>query len=273
MKYFSLIFLFVLMTPFSFSFAEERPLKVSIKSVVGSKGDVRFRLTYKNISSQILYHVHPMFHFHHSMDMAPMAMKLEPGESKEVINKNHPKLLRVGRYPLVVLFKYKTKIKGSWFTQTFMDSFYFKEKLHSAVKGEIETLDTGDHSRLRIWIRNPADSFKNVRLMLLLPPGLISKSFNQMLGFTIRGGEEKSFEVDVEKEPESLPGNYPVHLMIEYGEMQKHYSSEVRTNLTFHLPWNKAFSWGHLVAFILFASFLAWNFKKNGWNNRKPEEA
>ncbi len=267
-----LLFLFIGVLQTNFSFAEERPLKVSIKSVVSSKGDVSIRLTYKNISGKTLLHVHPMFHFHHSMDMAPMAMKLEPGESKEVINKNHPKLLRVGRYPLVVLFKYKTEIKGSWLTQTLMDSFYFKEKLHSAVKGEIETLETGDRSRLRIWIKNPAESFKNIRLMLLLPPGLISKSFNQMLGFTIRGGEEKSFEVNVEREPEGLPGTYPIHLMIEYGEMQKHYSDEVGTNLTFHLPWSQSISWIHAVAFFFLASFLVWNFKKNNGGIRNPGE-
>ena len=163
-------------------------------------------------------------------------------------------------------------MEGPWLSQTFMDSFFYGEKLNSAVKGEIETLEIGDHSRLRIWIKNPAESFKNIRLMLLLPPGLISKSFDQILGFTIRGGEEKSFEVDVEKTPDSLPGDYPVHLMIEYGEMQKHYSGEIRTNLTFHLPWDKAFSWIHTLAFLLLASFLVWNFKRNGWKVRRSKE-
>jgi hypothetical protein len=270
MKYFFLIVIFLALT--TISFAEEMPLKVFSQTEISSKGKVEIRLTYKNISGLPLYHVHPMFHFHHSMDMAPMVIKLNPGESKEIINKNHPKLLRIGRYPLAVLFKYKNKMKGSWLTQTFMDSFFYEEELDSAVKGEIETLETGDHSRLRILIKNPAESFKNIRLMLLLPPGLISKRFNQMLGFTIRGGEEKSFEVDVEKTPESLPGDYPVHLMIEYGEMQKHYSGEARTNLTFSLPWNKSVSWVHAIAFLFFGSFLAWNFKKNGLSVRKPEE-
>ena len=246
---------------------------VSTQTSVDSKGEVTIRLTYENISNEPLYHVHPMFHFHHSMDMAPMVMKLKPGERKEIINKNHPKLLRIGRYPLAVLFKYKNKMKGSSLTQTYMDSFFYEELLDSAVKGEIETLETGDHSRLRILIKNPAESFKNIRLMLLLPPGLISKSFNQMLGFTIRGGEEKSFEVDVEKIPESLPGDYPVHLMIEYGEMQKHYSGETQTSLKFNLPWNKAISWVHAVAFLMLGGLLLWNFKKNSLSIRDPEEA
>lgn len=267
-----LVFLFINIFPFNYSFAENQPLKVSTKTSVGAKGNVEIHLMYENISSETIYHVHPMFHFHHSMDMAPMVMKLNPGERKEIINKNHPKILRIGRYPLAILFKYKKNMKGSWHTQTFMDSFYYGEKLNSAVKGEIKTLAIGDHSRLRILIKNPAESFKNIRLMLLLPPGLISKSFNQMLGFTIRGGEEKSFEVDVEKTPNSLPGDYPVHLMIEYGEMQKHYSGETRTNLRFSLPWNEAFSWIHTIAFLFFASFLAWSFKKNGCRIRTPEE-
>ncbi len=267
-----LIFLFVNFFPLNVSFAENQPLKVSTETLIGAKGDVEIRLTYENISNETLYHVHPMFHFHHSMDMAPMVMKLNPGERKEIINKNHPKLLRVGRYPLAILFKYKTKMKGSWFTQTFMDSFFYEEQLYSAVKGEIETLETGDHSRLRIFIKNPAESFKNIRLMLLLPPELISKSFNQMLGFTIRGGEEKSFEVDVEKTPESLPGDYPVHLMIEYGEMQKHYSGEVKTKLTFNLPWKQSLSWNHAIAFLFLASLIMWSFKKNGWAWRNAKE-
>lgn len=268
-----IFFLFVIVFPASFAFAENQPLKISTNTSVGEKGTVEIHLTYENISNEPLYHIHPMFHFHHSMDMAPMVMKLNPGERKVVVNRNHPKLLRIGRYPLAVFFKYKAEMEGAWLTQTFMDSFFYEEKLNSAVMGEIETLETGDHSRLRIWIKNPAESFKNIRLMLLLPPGLISKSFDQMLGFTIRGGEEKSFEVDVEKTPEGLPGDYPVHLMIEYGEMQKHYSGEVRTNLTFNLPWNKAFSWIHTLAFLVLASFLTWNFKKNEWRVRRPEKA
>lgn len=268
MRIIFLILFFVNVFFVNFSFGEERPLKVLTQTSVDSKGEVSIRLTYINISAKPLYHVHPMFHFHHSMDMAPMVMKLKPGERKEIINKNHPKLLRVGRYPLAILFKYKNEMEGSSFTQTYMDSFFYEESLDSAVKGEIETLETGDHSRLRILIKNPAESFKNIRLMLLLPPELISKSFNQMLGFTIRGGEKKSFEVDVEKIPESLPGDYPVHLMIEYGEMQKHYSGEVRTNLTFNLPWNKAISWVHAIAFLFLGSLLAWTFKKNGWSWR-----
>jgi len=251
--------------PIGLTCGEERPLEVSTQTSVDSKGEVTIRLTYENISSETLFHVHPMFHFHHSMDMAPMVMELKPGDRKEIINKNHPKLLRIGRYPLAILFKYKNEMKGSWLTQTFMDSFFYEERLDSAVKGEIETLETGDHSRLRILIKNPAESFKNIRLMLLLPPGLISKRFSQMLGFTIRGGEEKSFEVDVEKTPESSPGDYPVHLMIEYGEMQKHYSGEAQTNLTFNLPWNEALSWVHATAFLFLGGFLAWTFRKSGW--------
>lgn len=267
-----LFFAFVTVFPVNFSFAEKQPFKVLAKTLVGANGDVEIRLTYENISNESIYHIHPMFHFHHSMDMAPMVMKLDPGEKKEIINKNHPKLLRIGRYPLVVFFKYKSKLGGTFLTQTFMDSFFYEEQLTSEVKGEIETLETGDHSRLRIWIKNHAESFKNIRLMLLLPPGLISKSFNQILGFTIRGGEEKSFEVDIEKIPDSLPGDYSVHLMIEYGEMQKHYSEEVKANLTFNLPWNKAFSWIHTLAFLVFASFLAWSFRKNRWKLSKTEE-
>ncbi len=265
MKYFLLVFLFVSLTFTNVSFAEDKPLKVSSESQVSAKGEVEIRVIYENISGEPLYHVHPMFHFHHSMDMAPMVMKLNPGEIKQIVNKNHPKLLRIGRYPLAIFFKYKLEKQEDWLTQTFMDSFFYEEKLGSAVSGKIETLEVGERSRLRIWIKNPAESFKNVRLMLLLPPGLFSDSFKNMLGFTIRGGEEKSFEVDVEKMPESLPGVYPIHLIIEYGEMQKHYSREIKANLTFNLPWNEALSWGHTVAFLFLASFIAWSNKKNGW--------
>ena len=63
--------------------------KISSGRQKGEDGSAR------NIASYFCFSI-LMFHFHHSMDMAPMVMKLEPGENKEIINKNHPRLLRIG---------------------------------------------------------------------------------------------------------------------------------------------------------------------------------
>ena len=46
-----------------------QPIKVSIGSDVNEKGQVDLFLTLENTGSHAVLHIHPMFHFHHSMSM------------------------------------------------------------------------------------------------------------------------------------------------------------------------------------------------------------
>ncbi|MBI4389370.1 MAG: hypothetical protein HY580_04250, partial [Nitrospinae bacterium] len=82
-------------------------LQAATVSEVSEKGAVKVTLSLKNLSDRPLYHVHPMFHFHHSMVMGPMIHSLAPGGSATVVNTEHPPVVQVGRYPLTVITSYK----------------------------------------------------------------------------------------------------------------------------------------------------------------------
>ncbi len=216
------------------------PLKLTTQALVDDDGRVRVRLMVKNNGRKPLYDVHPMFHFHHNMVMMKKIARLDPRQRVTLENTNHPPVLRTGRYPLVVMAEYKTGGKdGVPITQIHTDSFYFREPVKSVVDGEIQTILQEDGSLLKIFLRNNSPSLKNVRLMLLLPPGLVADKFRGMMGFTIRGGEEKSFDVPVHRSVESARTVYPVHLMIEYGEMLNHYTSEIGGEVDFRPVWDR----------------------------------
>ena len=82
-------------------------------------------------------------------------------------------------------------------------------------------------------IQNHSDSLKNVRMMLLLPPGMVAEKFNGMMGFTLRSNEKKNFDVTVKRGGDLDEDRFPVRLIVEYGEMLKHYSGEIKGVMQF----------------------------------------
>lgn len=214
--------------------AGEHPLALSTQSQVSSDGKVAIALTLKNPGRQPLFHIHPMFHFHHTMSAMPVIHRLDPGQSVTLENTGHPPVRSVGSYPLVAMVRYKeTEKSPESRTSVHTDSFYFEEPKVSLIEGSLGVDADENSSRLKILLKNPSSSFKNVRLMLLLPPELTADRFQGMMGFTLRGGAEKYFEVPVRKVSGLAGGVYPVHLLVEYGEMVNHYSGDIRGEINF----------------------------------------
>jgi len=196
--------------------AVENSLAVSTRSQVNEQGAVSILLTLKNTGSQPLFKIHPMFHFHHTNSMMTVIPKLEPGETVEMKNNDHPPVVRVGRYPLVVMVHYNNRREQTVpLTALHTDSFYYREPVVSSVVGKIESVVEPKGSFLRVLLQNNSEAFKNVRLLLLLPSGVMAEKFKGMMAITLRAGQKKYFEVPVERTAESLDGNYPVHLMVE----------------------------------------------------------
>jgi len=227
-------FLFAVLHLPQYVYAGEAPLQLSTQSQVDESGQVTVFLTLKNTAGEPLHHIHPMFHFHHTNAMMPMIAKMQPGEMVTLKNTNHPPVVRAGRYPLVAMAHYKTELQQKVpLTALHTDSFYFQEPVDSEVGGTIESVVQSTGSFLKVLLENRSAALKNVRMMLLLPPGVNAESFKGMMGFTLRGGEKKYFEVPLQRSAESPDGSYPVHLMIEYGEMLKHYTGEIRGKIQF----------------------------------------
>ena len=222
-----IIFLFSI----SLASAKEQELIVSTNTLVADSGSVHIQLTLINRGKSTIYDVQPMIHFHHTMAMMSKIAQLDPGQSITLENKDHPIVLRSGRYPLVIMTNYKSIQKEKSHTQIDMNSFYFREELDSAIAGEIYSTGNSNESFLEITLKNNSESFKNIRLMLLLPYGLIADELGQMMGLTIRGGQEKRIKVGVKLKEGALARVYPVHLMIEYGEMLNHYTTEVASEV------------------------------------------
>ena len=221
--------------------AEKDFLEMTTKTQVSPVGRVLIELNLKNISGKTLHQIEPMFHFHHSMSPLPKIKILLPGETRSFKNDQHPVVLRSGRYPLVAMAKYQDSINGlSQNVQTFMSFFDYREKLRSAVSARLESTPGKESSLIKIFLENHSDSFKNLRLMLLLPKGLISRRFQGgMLGFTIRGGEQKIIEIPVTRSEGVPAGQYAVYLMTEYAEMEKHFSDETRGVVSFEASWRE----------------------------------
>jgi len=237
--------------------ASETSLELSTQSEVSADGKVTIALTLKNPGRQPLFHLHPMFHFHHTMSPMPMIHRLDPGQSVTLENAKHPPVRSVGSYPVVAMVSYKEAQKTmESHTSVHTDSFYFEKPMVSGVEGTISAEVNEDVSQVRILLKNPTSSFKNIRLMLLLPPELINDRFKGMMGFTLRGGEEKYFKVPVRK-VSGLPGGvYPVHLLVEYGEMLKHYSGDIRGEINFGPVIGQGIYWPQMLVFAFLAVTL-----------------
>lgn len=237
--------------------ASEIPLEVSTRSQVSPEGKVTIALTLKNSGRESLYHLHPMFHFHHTMSRMPVIHRLNPGQSVTLENTQHPPVRIVGSYPVVAMVRYQETEKDSEsHTSVHTDSFYFEERMPSLVKGEIGSDVNEDTSQVKILLRNPSSSFKNVRLMLLLPPELVAEQHKGILGFTLRGGEEKYFEVPVRKVSGLQGGVYPVHLLVEYGELMKHYSGDIAGQINFGPVIGRGAFWPQMLVFAFLAATL-----------------
>jgi hypothetical protein len=252
--FFRVILLAVLALATITCIAEAQPLKVSIQNQVDDLGNVKLALTLKNAGTRPVYHVHPMFHFHHSMSMMSKIMRLDPGQSIILENDGHPTVLRVGRYPLTAMVEYWTLPDGGKKQSVLAtDSFFFKEPVESKVEGNLESATDSESSILKVFLRNRSESFKNLRMMLLLPPGITTDDFSGVMGFTLRGGEEKNFEVRVFRRENQEQDRFPVRLMVEYGEMLKHYSEEINGTIRFSPSWYSVKYLPHFTALAFMA--------------------
>jgi hypothetical protein len=231
--------------------ASETPLELSTRSHVTVDGKVTIALTLKNPGRQPLFHIHPMFHFHHTMSHMPMIHRLDPGQSVTLNNTKHPPVRRIGSYPVVAMVGYKeTEKTTESHTSVHTGSFYFEEPMASRIDGKIGVEVNEETSRIKILLKNPSSSFKNIRMMLLLPPELIADRFQGMMGLTLRGGEEKYFEVPVRKVSGLAGGVYPVHLLVEYGEMLKHYSGDIPGQIDFGPVIGQGAYWPQMLVFV-----------------------
>jgi hypothetical protein len=238
--------------------AGEVPLELSTRSHVTGDGKVTIALTLKNPGREPLFHIHPMFHFHHMMSHMPMIHRLDPGQSVILENKKHPPVGSVGSYPVVAMVRYKEREKTTEsHTRVHTDSFYFEEPMASKIDGTIRVETNEETSRIKILLKNPSASFKNIRMMLLLPPELIADHFQGMKGLTLRSGEEKYFEVPVRKVSGLVGGVYPVHLLVEYGELLKHYSGDIPGQINFGPVIEQGDTWPQMLFFALLAVTLS----------------
>ena len=232
-------------------------LKLSTNSQVTAEGKVAIVLTLKNSGSQPLFHIHPMFHFHHAMSHMPMIHRLEPGQSMTLENKKHPPVSLVGSYPVVAMVSYKETEKARESrTSIHTDTFYFEEPKVSLIEGRLAADVNEASSVVRVLLKNPSSSFKNIRMMMLLPPELIADHFQGMMGFTLRGGEEKYFEVPVRKVSGLSGGVYPIHLLVEYGEMLKHFSGDIQGEINFGPVIQQDIFWPQMLVFAFLAVTL-----------------
>ena len=254
-NYFLFVSIFVLAIG-AFAIANEQPLILFTNTSVTEDGEVGIHLTLKNKGENVLYEVQPMIHFHHTMAMMPKIAELKPGQKIMFQNDDHPPVLRSGRYPIVIMTQYKNNLKMKRLTSIHTDSFYFREQVESAIVGKINMTLNGDESLLDIFLKNNSTSFKNIRLMLLLPPGLVADELAQMMGLTIRGGQEKNIKVAVKRENGSPDIVYPVHLLVEYGEMLNHYTSDISGEIDFRSIWERTAIVPALSAVVIFIALL-----------------
>lgn len=234
--------------------AQAQPLEVSIQNKVDDAGNVELALTLKNSSDHPVFHVHPMFHFHHSMSMMTKIMRLDPGQSITLENDQHPPVMREGRYPLTAMVEYWTDpTNGTKQSILATDSFFYKDPVESRVGGRLESMTDFDSSILKVFLQNRSESLKNIRMMLLLPPDIEAQDFSGVMGFTMRGGEEKNFEIRVFRRKNQEQDRFPVRLMVEYGEKLKHYSEEINGTVRFSPVWYSVKYMPHFTALAIMA--------------------
>ncbi len=234
------------------------PLKISLRAHVSDEGKVGIALTLKNVGPTPLFHIHPMLHFHHTMAMLNGIHRLEAGESITIKNDEHPPVRLPGSYPLVAMIRYKPDEDSNSVSTVHTDSFSFKEALPSEIEGSILASNRENDSLLKVVLKNGSSSFKNVRMMLVLPSGIEADQFQGMKGFTMRSGEEKTFDIQV-KNVNGLPGGqFPVHMLLEYGQMLKHYSGDIPGTVKFGPFWGA----GPLLPQMLVFVFLSYGIFK-----------
>ncbi len=226
------------------------PLKIITKANVSDKGKVDISLTLKNTGSKPLFHIHPMLHFHHNMAMLDGIHRLGAGESITIENHDHPSVRLPGSYPLVAMVHFNMEESGKSVSRVHTDSFYFKEALPSEIEGNIVTSNRVDDSILKVVLKNVSPSFKNVRMMLVLPPEIEAGQFQGMKGFTMRSGEEKSFDIPVKKVNGLPGGEFPVHMLVEYGQMVKHYSGDIAGTVNFGSFWGEGPFLPQMLVFV-----------------------
>ena len=93
--------------------------------------------------------------------------------------------------------------------------------------------------------------------MLLLPPGMVAEKFDGVMGFTLTGQSTKSFEVTVQRGPNVDEDRFPVRLMVEYGEMLKHYSREIKGFIQFSPSWYSVKYLKHFTVLVIMGFILA----------------
>ena len=171
----------------------------------------------------------------------------------------------------MTVVKYKTsEVEQVIRTQTHTDSFYYNEPVISVIDGELTTQKQAVGHLLKIQLNNNSPSLKNIRVMLHLPPELVAKSFKGMMGFTMRPGEQKKFEIPVNRRPGKPGGDYPIHLMVEYAEMLKHYASVIPGEIHYSLSWNKVGKWPQLLVFIFLFGTIIWFLKNKARETAEP---
>ena len=267
-RYFSVACLLVILWPHTL-LAVERVFDISTLSRVSENGKVEIVLTIKNIGRRALHNIQPVFHFHHSMHKMPLIPLMEAGAVVSQKTSAHPSVLRVGRYPIMAVLKYRSPADDkTMLSQTHADSFYFREPVVSAVDGKLTSKKEAGTHLLEIQLKNNSPSLKNIRVMLLLPPELAANSFKGMMGFTMRPGEQTYFEVPVSKLAGKPGGDYPVHLMVEYAEMLKHYASVIPGEIHFALSWRDGAKWAQLLVFLFLIGSIIWFLKNKSREDR-----
>jgi len=236
----------------------EAGLVLNSQARVEEGGRVTVTLTLQNRGTRPLYRLRPMFYFHHTRVPLETIHLLKPGESRRLVSRNHPPVVREGSYPVVARVRFHTGEKDPrTFTRIHTGSFFYKKPLVSRIDGRIEAVPDGDGSLLKILLKNSTASFKNVRLMLLLPPELKSSRFQGMMGFTLHGGEEKYFEVPVRQVSGAPGGTFPVFLLVEYGELMHHYSGKIAGRIDLGPPWESGPVWPQALVFVFLLMVLA----------------
>lgn len=251
--------------------AQESSLEIATQSQVSREGEVTLTLTLRNNDNQPVFKLHPMFHFHHTMSSMPMVPRLDPGRSITFENKDHPPVQMVGSYPIVAKVHFREKKESKEILTRFhTGSFYYGEPMVSRIEGTIGAEVHDDFSLLKILLKNPSSAFKNVRLMLLLPPELRAEGFQGMKGLTIQSGEEKYIEVPVSKIAGREGGVYPVHLLVEYGEKVRHFSGNITGQIRFGSVFSQGTFWPQLLVFAFLTATLVRAFHKRF---KAPESA
>ncbi len=243
--------------------AVERVFDISTLSRVSENGKVEIVLTIKNIARRALYNIQPIFHFHHSMHKMPLAPLMEAGSVVRQKTFAHPSVLRVGRYPIMAVLQYRSSAdEKTTLSQTHASSFYFLEPVLSVVDGKLTSRKEAGTHLLEVQLNNNSSSLKNIRVMLLLPPELAARNFTGMMGFTMRPGEQKYFEVAISKLAGKPGGDYQVHLMVEYAEALKHYASVIPGEIHFALSWRDGGKWAQQLVFLFLFCSIIWFVKK-----------